>query len=170
MVGVSGAVSIDRSPTRVSGALAVIAGLVAVITLALSGRVSLPGIVGLVLVAVGVYRGSRRVLGVGVAVLFVGVLLAGMFATAPELLVIATAAVVLAWDIGENAITVGERFGRRAETTGAETVHAAVSTIVAVVAGTTGYLVYRSATGGQPTAALVALLFAVVALVVVLRR
>lgn len=162
--------AVDRSPARVSSMLAVVAGVVAVVATAFSGLALASGVGGLVCLAAGVRRGSRRALGIGTAGLFGGVLLAGLAGAPTAALLLAAVGVVIAWDVGENAITVGERMGDIAATQRAEIVHVSMSVIIGALAAAGGYLVYWVSTEGQPTAALVALLFAVVLLTAVLRR
>ncbi|WP_458206630.1 DUF7519 family protein [Haladaptatus sp. NG-SE-30] len=161
---------IDRSPTRVSQLLAIIAGSVALATSALVGGTGmLAGLLGLLFVALGVVRGSRRVVTIGSFTLLLGVLAGGLVAAPPELLLPGAMATVLAWDFGEQAINVGEQLGREAATQTLELTHAAASTVVAVSAGGVGYGLYLLGAGGQPMTALVFLLIAALALTSALR-
>ena len=79
-------------------------------------------------------------------------------------------ATVLAWDFGEQAISVGEQLGREADTTQLEITHAAGSTVVGVGAGALGYGIYLVSSGGQPVPTLVFLLLAAVVLTSALRN
>ncbi|WP_233203992.1 DUF7519 family protein [Halegenticoccus soli] len=163
-------VEIDRSPAVVSSALALLAGTVGLAATAFGSAAALaPGTLGIAAVAVGVIRGSRRALLVGSGALFGGVLLAGASGAGPEPLFVGTLGAVLAWDVGENGIGIGEQLGRAAETARAELVHAAAGLLVGAFATVVGYGAYVAAAGGQPIAALVFLLFGVVALVSALR-
>lgn len=111
------------------------------------------GLVGVVLAASGVYRGSRRLLGVGVAVLFGGVVVAGLLSVPAVVLVPAMVGTVLAWDVGENAITVGEQFTAAADTWRGELLHATASAIVVTLFAVGAFVVYTASTGGYPLAA-----------------
>ena len=159
--------AIDRSPARLSAALAVAFAGFAVIAAGPEG--ALLGGIGVPLVLAGVVFGWRRAVTIGAFVVFAGVVLAGVREAPPEGLLVGTAAVVLAWDLGENAIGLGEQLGRAARTRRAEITHAALATLVGVVAVALGYAVFRLATGGQPLAALVFLLAAAIALLEALR-
>lgn len=162
--------TIDRSPARVSQLLSVIAASVALGTSALFGSVgALFGLLGLLVIAVGVARGSRRLLTIGAFVLLVGILSGSLVSAPPELLLPGAIATVLAWDFGEQAINVGEQLGREANTQTLEIMHAASSTIVGIAAGALGYGVYLAGGGGQPVTALVFLLIAMLALTSALR-
>lgn len=159
---------IDRSPPRLSGALAFVAAIVGTLALAVSGPAFALGALGVVLVGIGFSRGSQAAITLGGMGLFCGVLLAGFVGAPPELLLFATAATVVSWDIAGFAIDLGEELGRAAETTRVELVHAGASALVAAVAATGGVFVYRLA-GGGPALAPIVLLCGAVVLVVVLR-
>jgi uncharacterized membrane protein YbaN (DUF454 family) len=149
-------VEVDRGPARLSSALATIAALLAVLTSApLSVLAVLLGGVGFVVLAVALFaRGSRRLLWLGTVSIFGGALDAGARAAAPPALVLTSvAAVLLAWDVGQNAISVGEQLGRGAETWRAELVHAAVSTVVAVLVAVAAYAVFGLGVGSPPVLA-----------------
>jgi hypothetical protein len=159
---------IDRSPTQVSTALALGVAVFGTLVLAVSGPALIVGALGVVLVGIGLFRGSRATITLGAAGLFCGVLLAGLVGTTPEHLLVATAATVVSWDIAGFAIDLGEEVGRAAETTRIELVHAGVSALVAGIAAAGAVLVYRLA-GGGPALAPIALLCGAVVLVIVLR-
>lgn len=157
------AVNVDREASRIGLGLTAAASLLAAL-------VAAPGSVGLSLVGVplavgGVYRLSRRLLGVGVAALFVGVVLAGVSGLAPGPVVLAMLGVVLTWDLGEHAIGSAEQLRESADSERVEVIHAAASGLVASFFGLGGYIVFLLSAGGQPEIALgLLLLGAVVAL------
>lgn len=157
---------VDRSPARPAATLAIVVALVGVAGLAAAGRPlgALLGLLGAVLIWVGVRRGSRRAVGSGAVALFGGMLVAGLADASPAGVLVGAAGAVLAWDAGERAITVGEQAGRAAATTRAGVVPGSGTAAVLALAGGVGYGAFRVSTGGKPTAALVALLVAVLAL------
>lgn len=156
---------IDRSPARLSSTLALVAGLTALgATAILSPSGAAIAAPGLVLLLLGVVRGSRRAVTVGCFVLLLGALAGGVLGPESPAVLIAVAATVLAWDVGEHAINVGEQLGREADTTSGEVAHAAASTLIGAGAATLGYLLYISVAGGKPLTALVLLLFAAIVL------
>lgn len=160
---------IDRSPAQFSASLALLSGLFGVLGAGLSAlTAAVPGLVGLLLVAVGAFRGSRRALSAGVVVLLVAVLVAGVSGGATAGLLVGTLGALLAWDLGENAVTMGEQLGRAADTRRAELAHAASSIAVGAVGAGVVYGLYLVASGGQPLTALVFLLVGLVLLAVVL--
>jgi hypothetical protein len=161
---------IERSPAVLSSALAASAAAVSAGASALTSTVGLGlGGTGFLLVAVGLVRGRRRAVGLGAGGLFVGALAGGVVTGAPFLLLPGVIAAVLAWDLGEQAINVGEQLGREADTAQLEVTHAAASTVVGAGAGGLGYAIYLGASGGQPVTALVFLLLGAVALISALR-
>jgi hypothetical protein len=160
--------AIDRSPPRLSVALALGVALVGVLTLVVSGPALGVGILGLAITGISLARGSQAAVTLGSAGVFCGVLLAGLAGSPPELLLFATAAVVVAWDIATFAIGLGEELGRAADTTRLELVHAGASGALALLVAAGGTAVYRLA-GSGPTLASIALLCGAVVLVVFLR-
>lgn len=165
-------VEVDHSPARLSSALGVISGLFALTTLIVSGNtlVLISGSFGMVALVVGIRRRSRSTLALGGLGLLLGVVLVGLLGGPTIPLLIASIAVVLSWDVSENAITVGERLGRAAETRQIEVVHIAGTTAVTALSAGIAFLVYQFSAGGESPVALVALLLAGVILTVGLRN
>ncbi|WP_425498323.1 DUF7519 family protein [Halogeometricum salsisoli] len=128
-----------------------------------------PAGVGVLVLAAGLVRASRRVVTLGATALFLGVLYAGARGGAPEPLLLGALGTVVSWDAAEYAIGVGEQLGREADTTRLTLVHSATTLAVGVVGAAVAYAVSLSVGGGQPVASLVLLLFGVVALVAALR-
>lgn len=160
---------LDRRPSRLGRSIAILAGVLAVVPLFVVGGALVAGALGVAVLAVGLVRGSRLAVSAGAVGLLVGVLLAGVLGAAPEPLVFSTAATVVAWDVAENAVGLGEQLGRGADTRRAELVHAAGSAALAAGTAGLGYAAFRAVAGPQPVAALVLLLFAGVVLTAALR-
>ena len=99
----------------------------------------LPGFVGVLLVGLALVplrgHGSRWLLRLGVGLAFVSVLASAVVqeTTAAEQLFAGTICVV-AWDIGENAISIGKQLGRHARTWSIELSHFTGTAVVAFVA------------------------------------
>lgn len=162
---------IDRSPALLSSSLSITAAGIGAGTSALTATLGVVGGgAGFLVVVAGVLLGSRRAITIGSLTLLLAALAGGLVSGAPYLLLPGVIATVLAWDLGEQAINVGEQLGREAPTTQLEVTHAAASTVVAVGAGGLGYGIYLFASGGQPVTALVLLLLAAVVLTSALRN
>jgi len=89
---------------------------------------SLPAMLGVAVLAAALVpvrgTGSRSLVKLGVGFVFCSVLLAGFFQSVnPDHLLGATAASVVAWNAGEQAIGLGEQLGRSATTWRLELVH-----------------------------------------------
>jgi hypothetical protein len=137
----------------------------------------LPGILGLWVLAAALlplrFRWSRLLVDAGTGLMFVAVLTSGIVRGASTAaLVVAAAATLLAWDVSENAVSMGGQIGsdETAATSRAEFVHAGMSGGVAVTAVVVVLGVARLGIDGLPFAALVALLVAAVTLTLVFHR
>lgn len=163
MVAVS---EITRRPSRFGTSLSLAAASLAVVSLLFAAPLAaVAALAGTVVLGVGLVVASRRFVTVGGAVVLVGVLYAGYLGAPPEPLLVGALFGVLSWDVGGNAVSVGNQLGRESPTTRAETVHAAASLAVGAFSVIIGYGVYVAAGGGQPLAALLFLVIGTVALV-----
>ncbi|KAB1186597.1 MULTISPECIES: hypothetical protein [Haloferax] len=162
---------ITRRPTRTGTAMALSAGGLATLALAFSTTTAgFGGLVGTVVLAAGLARGSRRILDVAGGVFFLALIFGGVGGVGVEALLLGAVASILAWDVGENALSVGDHLGRETDTTRLEVVHAATTLLVLTVGVGVVYALWVVASGGQPIAAVVLLLVGVIALVAWVRR
>ncbi|MFB6141322.1 MAG: hypothetical protein ABEJ26_12925 [Halosimplex sp.] len=154
------AVEVTHSPARFSSVLAVAAGLLAVLITGLFAPISAPvGLFGLAGLAAGLFVfESERLTIAGTAIVFVGVVVCGFIATAPEALLLATLATIVAFDLGSNAFSVGRQLSDQTETQRGEAVHAAATIFVGVIAAGLSYGVFLVPSGGLTIAALALLL------------
>lgn len=160
---------LDRRPSGTGTALALLAAVVVVAALTPAGAGLPIAAGGLVVLAVALYRASPALLGGGATLQFVGVLVGGLAGAPPEPVLVAAAGTVVAWDVGEHALVLGDQLGRTARTDRAELVHAAASASVAAVGAGLAYLAFVGVDRGQPTLALVLLLLGGVILAAALR-
>jgi len=161
--------SITRRPTTLSGGLSLVVGsLVLVLGALVSVPAIGPGVLGVTSLGLAVTYGRRRLADLGGVGLLLTTVAAGL--SGSELLTLGCAVgAVLAWDLANNAIELGEQLGRETDTSRAELVHAGATLGVGLVTAGTSYVIYRSATGGQPVTAVFFLLLAAVALISSLR-
>jgi hypothetical protein len=160
----------DHAPTRLGSALAVgAAGLAAVTGTGGSGGWVMLAPAGAVVVTGGLWRGDRRLVTAGCGALLCAALVTGLSGGAPARTVLAVAATMVAWDIGEHAVTLGDQLGRRANTWRLELLHAAVAVAVATGGVSVVSLSFLLGGGGHPLVALVALLVGSVALLTAIR-
>jgi len=147
------------------------AGLIAAVSSAPFALLALPlGVGGVGMIAGGLLlRGNRTWVSMGAGTLFLSVVVAGGFGAPVEFLFVSTIATLLAWDLGQNAVSLGEQVGRHSRTRRNEVIHASFSTIVAMAAMALGYVTYTLSGGGRPVAALAMLLFGVVFLLWAIR-
>lgn len=164
-----GSGTFEPGPSNLGRGLTLFAGLLASVSLAPALPAVGLGVLGTSVLAYGLRARSGRTLGAGVATLVVALLVGGVLGTPAELLVLAAAATILAWDVGDNALSVGEQLGRNARTARLELVHAAASLAVGVIGSAAAYAVYRLVGGGHPILAVVLLLLGATILVTALR-
>lgn len=157
--------TVDHRPAIASVLLAVGAGTVATAAALTGGPVAgAAAATGVVFVAAGGATGYRRALSVGTAILFVGVLLAGVSGASPAASLAGMGATVFAWDVADHGLDLGARMGRGADTLRNELVHAGGSLAVAAVGGGVGLGISLAVVGGQPVTAIAFLLVGVVLL------
>jgi len=149
-------VQIDHSPSKLSAIVATVAAAIAAATSAPFQVLTLPlGLSRIAAVAAGLWvTESRTWVSIGAASLILSILLSGSLGTPTELLLISMVATVVAWDVGQNAISLGEQMGRHSTTRRNEIIHGSASAVVSLAAGGLAYVIYLTASGGQPVAAL----------------
>lgn len=161
--------TIDRSPARLSARLGLAAGAVALAAGGLYAPPALPvAVLGLASFVAGVRRGSWSTVTLGALLLLAGAMAGGIYGAPVEVLLAGVTAAVLAWDLGQYAIGVGEQLGREADTVRIEAVHAATSALAGSVVALFGYGLYRTVSGAFPLAAFVFLAVAGILIAVAL--
>lgn len=155
--------------TRVGGGLAVLAAALAALVAATTPHSVASGVVGLALVAGGLWWPARGAVLAGVLSLLAGAGWAAIAGAPPGATVVATAGALLAWDLGEHAVDLGLAVGPEGRTRSAEVVHAAAGLAVATLGAAGGVLVFRLAPGGRPPLVLMLLLVGAVLVVAGLR-
>lgn len=164
-------VAIEEAAAPLSATLSVAAAGAAALLASTTTDVGLlVGLAAIGVVAVGVNVRSRTVLGVGTACAFGAVTLAALGGGGVAVVVGATLATVLAWDFGDQSLDLGARVGRGPSTWRGELGHAAASLGVGLAAAVAAIVVYRAATAGLTTTALVALAAGAILLMTALRN
>lgn len=151
-------------------------GIAAVTPPLLTQRIELfPSLIGLFVLFLGLVplrRGwERPLVGTGAALLWIGVVTGGVVqSTEPTTLFIAGIAVVLAWDLADQSVSLGRQIGRGAETVRAELTHGFGTAGIGVgVLAVTG-VVHRFGIEGLPLGGFFALLVAGFILAIALRQ
>lgn len=154
------AVEVTHSPATVSSVLAVVAAVLAVVASATSLLAMAVGAFGLIGVVAGLFGfESERAVAVGTGIVFVGVVVSGVFGNTLPLLVLGSLATVLSFDFGQNAFSVGSQLSDQTDTIRGEVVHAAASVVVGILIVGVAYGVYAVAIDGLSYGALAFLLF-----------
>lgn len=170
--GIPDPVEIDDGTPVLSGSIAVFAAVIAMLTSApFLGLAFIPGLAGVLFVAAGVFATqSRSYVSLGVASIFVGVLLVGAMGAGPPMMLVTSAVgVFVAWDVGQHAITISEQFGRSAPTQRGELVHAGGSSLVGILSAGILYGIFLAGSGGKPALAVILMTTGFLALMWALR-
>jgi len=161
--------TVNRVPPRTSTIIALVAALIVCVT-ALRSIGFVPAGLGLAIMGAGLAGGRRSLVTVGAAGQLVALFITGAAGVGTARVLVGIAAGVVAWDVAQHAVGLGEQIGRDAPSRRAELVHAGTSLGVAASTAGIAYLLFVAAAGNQPTTALVALLLAVVLIVLALRN
>lgn len=157
---------IDRRPPIQSVVGVAMGGLLSVAAIGIgSPEGAAVGVAGLLAFVVGLLRSSSRALTWGAGLVAVGIVIGGLAGAGAGGLVVAAVALAVTWDIADHALSIGDHVGRRARSSRNQFFHAGASLLVGLLTAGIAYGSYAAATGGQPVAALVFMLFGVVVLV-----
>jgi len=161
---------VDRSPTYLSGGLALVAAAVTTIV-STASLVAVGGCLAGVAVLFGaLVTGRRTLLRLAGALLVGGVLVASGSGAPVVATLVGVTTALLAVDFGTTAVDLGRHLGRQTPTGRVELLHATTSTLVGFGFVFAGVTVDAFVSGSQPVSALFGLVVAVIALVVALRR
>lgn len=166
-------VEVVRAPSRLGQVVALVAAAVGVVLTAPFAALALPfAVAGLAVVAGSLFVAhSRGWLSVGVGLILLGAIISGGYGAVPvELMLVGVAAALLAFDVGQYTIGVGEQLGRQAPTRRLEVTHATASAIALTVASAFVYAVYLFAGDGRPASAVALSVIGAILLMWVYRR
>lgn len=157
-------IGVEYAPARTSAVVAVAAGLVAVVLGGLTTLLAvLLGVLGLGLLGASVFSlDSRRGVSLGTFGIFTGVVLGGVYGAAPELLLPAMVATMVAWDAGQTSIVVGRQLGRGDFTRRLELVHVGTTVLVGSLVAGAAYAIFAFSVEGVPVAGVILLLLAAI--------
>jgi hypothetical protein len=129
----------------------------------------LPGLVGIALLGAGLCpisgRFARRFVSAGLASVVIGVAIVGVFESKPPLrLLAATVAAVVAWDIAEHSISLGEQLRTDVTTRSVDLVHVGATAGYGVGLIIVSALLFDHGATGLPLSTLVLLLVAAIIL------
>jgi len=158
----------DAQAGLVTGAVAVACGVVAFVLAAVDTVTVLAGAAGILALALGYARQSRRLADTGVACLFCELLVAAVAGLGPVLALAAAVALVLAWTFAHSAVDLRGSLGS-APSRDLELIHLAGTTGVVVAAAVVAFAGAGLSLGADPTVAL-AFLLGAVGLTAALRR
>ena len=144
-------------PTRTASAVAIGAAVIAAsVTVTASPQSTVTAIAGVLVLVVGLVRGSRAAIDVGSLLVFFGVAFASLDRP-PQWTVLGTIGVLVAWDLANAALRLGRQLGRNASTARLEWWYALTSVLVGIGAGSVAYAVFVLGADSVPFGAFVVL-------------
>ncbi len=162
---------IDRLPPLHSGVAAVVMiGFLTLLAGVYAGLAAPFGVLSMFAAVVTMLRGWRRAAFWSGGLLFLGGIVAGIQNAPTVVVLLVVSGAVVAWDLLDNSVSLGEQLGREASTGRAEIVHVGGSAVLGLGVSLAGFALYSVAGGGMPLSALVFLLLSAVALTSVLRN
>ena len=163
--------AVRRRPARAGGTIALFASLVvAAAVFPQPGLALLVVVGGVLLFGTGLLVGRRALVTLGTVVQLVGLIGAGIAGLPVGQVLLGLAALLVAWDLGQYAIVLGEQVGTAADSMRAELLHAGTVALVVAATAVVANGLFVAATGGQPLSGLVALTVAAVLLLLILRN
>jgi hypothetical protein len=161
---------IDRSPTLLSSALALAAGVFAVTANVGAPVAALICVLGVLALGAGLLDGRQVVVTAGTGLLVLGSVVGGTQGVPVLATLVGVAAGLLAFDLGSTAVSLGDQLGRETDTRQVELVHATASTLVGGAFVGAGFAIRETVSGGQPLSGVLGLVAAVLLLIAALRR
>lgn len=164
---IADAVEVSHSPATISSVVAVAAGLMAVLASGLFSILALGlGLFGLAGIAAGLFVvESKRAVDAGSAIVFLAVIVSGIYGNTAPFLLLGALGTILAFDMGNNAFSVGGQLSEQTRTQRGELAHVAASVAFGAIAAGLAYAVYLVGAGGQSVAVLAGLLLGALLLV-----
>lgn len=153
----------------VSAGISLASGIGALVVIAVSVPTLAGGVLGVCLLAVGLYRRSHLLVDGGGVALVGGLVFASFVGMTPSLVLLAAVLTVVAWDVSRNALGIAAEVGNSSSTTRIELVHAISSIVVFAAGSSISYAVFVGTLGQESVPALAALLIGVFALLIALR-
>lgn len=166
-------VDLDLRPARIGQGITIGAALIGVVLSAPFTILALPfGIAGLAIAAISMtYNPSKGWLSIGTALMFSGVLISGAFGVLPaEIILLSVASIIVAWDAGQHAISLGNQIGRSSQSHRNQLVHTAATVLGITIASGALFTVYVIGGDGYPAPAVGVIIVGIVVAAWVLRK
>ena len=166
-------VEIDMRPPRAGQAIALVAALVGVGLSAPFTVLSIPfGLAGLALAAMALtYKPSSGWFTIGVALMFAGALISGGFGVLPpEVMLLAIGSIIVSWDAGQHAVSLGNQIGRQTRSHRNQLVHSAATVLAVTIASGALFVVFAIGGDGHPAPAVALIIIGIVLAAWLLRK
>lgn len=158
-------VDVEHAPPRLSQILSTSAALAGAGLTVPFALLAIPfGLSGVAMIAFSLFVvHSRGWLSVGTALILVGTIISGAYgALTPELMLVGVASTVIAWDLGQHGISIGEQLGRKTQSKRLQLVHTATSAVVIGLVSFIAYFVFLFSGDGRPGPAVALIVLGIV--------
>lgn len=165
-------IDVNHAPPRLAQGIAISAILSGALLTTPFATLAIPfGMAGVVIVMAAILvRQSRGWLSVGAALVLFGALVTGAYgAVSPELMLVGVGATLLAWDVGQHGLVIGEQLGRRPRSTRNLVVHVTSSAVVIGLISAIAYLGYLLAGSGRQASAVAVVILGIIIMAWVFR-
>lgn len=153
--------AIDERPPVAAVVTAVVVALAATLFLASANlTAAVAAAIAIPCFVISGYTGSRRALAAGSGALVLAVVMVGVAGGSPDVVVASAVLAVVAWDVLDHGISLGEHVGRAARSHRSLLVHSGATLLVGVLLAGAGLIALAVIPGGWP---IMALVFAVIA-------
>ena len=130
--------------------------------------VVIPVGIGLVAILLGGWRGMHSIMFMGIVMLIISILMAGLYNYPVSTLLAAGVLTVVAWDMFDNGFSIGRQIGREVDTRRVEFLHGGATLLGGTITAAVIYGVYVLSPPGWPLQALILAMLAALFLLVAL--
>ncbi len=166
-------VEVIHAPPRIGQIIAIVAAFLGMAITAPFTVLAIPfGLAGIaIFIAAMTAMQSRGWLTVGTGLILLGAILTGSFGVlTPEIMLMGVGLVLIGWDAGQHAITLGNQLGRQTRSHRNQLVHTAFTALAVGIIGGILFGIYQFAGDGRPAPAVAIMIVGIIFTAWLLRK